>query len=121
MMGIKSLFFLPHGMQIIPGLETPYNNKFSSLNIAMLEIQKKINTENPDLILLFKPHGNLLDSAFGLYYSKSYRAYLPLLDRSNVDGSVVHSIEEYTTNWSFLIKVLKTTKNTQIPNLIWNP
>ncbi|TFH29651.1 MAG: hypothetical protein E4G98_03465 [Promethearchaeota archaeon] len=110
-MVIKSMFFLPHGMQIIPGLETPYNHNFGSLHAAMQKIQQRISAEDPDLIILFTPHGYRLESAFCLYLAKTYRAFLPKLDRSNVDGTSVHSIEEYPTNWDFLNNVLKTYKN----------
>ncbi|MFV2015987.1 MAG: hypothetical protein ACC656_11190, partial [Candidatus Heimdallarchaeota archaeon] len=64
---INSIYFLPHGMQIIPGMEDPYNSEFEKLHIEMEKIRKTLESDNSALILLITPHGLNLDSNFLIY------------------------------------------------------
>ena len=70
---ISSIHFLPHGMQIIPGLQQSYDSRFSSLDEHMREV-----TLEGEITLLITPHGLALEDEYlfynhnlfqGLYYN----------------------------------------------------
>ena len=70
---ISSIHFLPHGMQIIPGLQQSYDSRFSSLDKHMREV-----TLEGVITLLITPHGLALEDEYlfynnnlfqGLYYN----------------------------------------------------
>ncbi|MCF2140489.1 MAG: hypothetical protein K9W44_10595 [Candidatus Lokiarchaeota archaeon] len=97
-MVITSLNIVPHGMQIIPGLDPKASPEFSKMHQSMLELIKILRKENPDTIVLFTPHGYRLEQKFCLYYADTLRAYYPILNRSNVDGTQIHSTIEFSSD-----------------------
>ncbi|WP_457559432.1 DODA-type extradiol aromatic ring-opening family dioxygenase [Candidatus Harpocratesius sp.] len=101
-MVITSLNIVPHGMQIIPGLDPKAPPEFSKMHQSMLELIKILRKEKPDTIILFTPHGYQLEQDFCLYYANSLRAYYPVLNRSNIDGTQIHSTIEFSSDTELL-------------------
>jgi aromatic ring-opening dioxygenase LigB subunit len=88
-MPLEVIYFSPHGMQIIPGLENPYNESFRSLHEAMLTLSWDVCTHELDYLILVTPHGLALEKPFGIVQNEWLRGYLPYLTRSNVDGDKI--------------------------------
>lgn len=65
---ISSIHFLPHGMQIIPGLEQSYDDRFSSLDKAMREVKLQ-----GEIVLLITPHGLSLEDEYLFYKHDLYQ------------------------------------------------
>lgn len=89
---IKSVHLLPHGMQIIPGLESPYNSDFKSLHEAMEGI--KIESE---FIVLLTPHGTAVENEFLLYNHERFQGFYYHL---NPDVSIVNGVPAESKEWS---------------------
>ncbi|MHA1911330.1 MAG: hypothetical protein ACTSYA_06515 [Candidatus Kariarchaeaceae archaeon] len=87
-MPLITAYLTPHGMQIIPGLEEPYNEEFRPLHEAMLKLQEEVRKDDPDLLVILTPHGLALDETFGIYQSEQLRGFLPHLTSSNIDGKI---------------------------------
>lgn len=104
---INSMYFVPHGMQIIPGLDPAAPQEFAHFHQQMLRFKAQIASENPESILLFTPHGYLLENNFVLYNSEILRAYYPFLNRSNVDGTSIDSIMEFRTDRELIDEIWK--------------
>ena len=85
-MPISEVYFLPHGMQIIPGLEDEYSKGFLPLHDAMSSVQEECKKNCPDIFILFTPHGLASDNSFLIYKSQKLRGYYPHLVDSNIDG-----------------------------------
>ena len=93
-MPLEVIYFIPHGMQIIPNLENPYNEDFRPLHEAMLTLSKDICAQELDYLILVTPHGVALENHFGIVQNSVLRGYLPYLTRSNVDGDKIYQTLE---------------------------
>ncbi|MHA2170048.1 MAG: DODA-type extradiol aromatic ring-opening family dioxygenase [Candidatus Kariarchaeaceae archaeon] len=81
---------LPHGMQIIPGLEEPYNENFRSLHEAMVTIQHDLLKNSPDIIILISPHAHSLDERYVVYHQAVFQgSYFKVSNESVVYGDHV--------------------------------
>ncbi|MHA2249714.1 MAG: DODA-type extradiol aromatic ring-opening family dioxygenase [Candidatus Kariarchaeaceae archaeon] len=94
-MMLHSLLLLPHGMQIIPDLEQPYNEQFRSIHNAMKDIQKQMELDPPDLIILVTPHGLALDDQYLIYQHSEYQGFFYEVS----EESVVHGKVKYVRHW----------------------
>lgn len=82
---IKSVFFLPHGMQIIPGMEDPYNSDFEKLHIEMETIRKVMESESAELLVLITPHGLNLEDRFIIYEHNEFIGhYYKIIEKQSV-------------------------------------
>ena len=92
---LEKTYLLPHGLQIIPGGDNPYNEKFRSLHDAMTEIGKGFKESKPDLVFLITPHGYSLDESYVIYGQNNFQGFhYELENDSVVDGKVFK-----TLNW----------------------
>ncbi|MHA2001682.1 MAG: hypothetical protein ACTSVU_06305 [Promethearchaeota archaeon] len=115
MIPINSAILSPHGMQIIPGLENPYSDKFRSLRDAMLKTKENLEKLNPNLLILISPHGLTLDKDFGIYLNQRFRGYLPKLTDSNIDGREIIKTLEFKGNIDFSNELYQFLKQCKIP------
>ncbi|MHA2172159.1 MAG: DODA-type extradiol aromatic ring-opening family dioxygenase [Candidatus Kariarchaeaceae archaeon] len=72
---IKSVYLLPHGGIIVPGMEKSTNEKATVLHQAMLDIQKEIQRDNIELIILTSPHGYSHPTDYLIYFNQLYEAF----------------------------------------------
>ncbi|MHA2028975.1 MAG: DODA-type extradiol aromatic ring-opening family dioxygenase [Candidatus Kariarchaeaceae archaeon] len=93
---IKSVYFLPHGMQIIPGMEDPYNQDFENLHIKMTQITKLLEEDNSEIVILVTPHGLNLADQFLIYEHNEFLGnYFKIVE----DESVVYGDLIETKSW----------------------
>ncbi len=86
--------FLPHGVQIIPGIEKPYNESFKPLHKAMMKIKETVEHLMPQTIFLLTPHGIATDQHFGLYVNEQLKGKLIFGDLiSDKEYSFTNDIE----------------------------
>ncbi|MCE7736411.1 MAG: hypothetical protein GPJ54_16140 [Candidatus Heimdallarchaeota archaeon] len=82
---LNSIYFLPHGMQIIPGMEDPYNFDFEKLHIEMEKIKEVLESESSELIILVTPHGLNLEDRFLIYeHNELIGHYYRILEKQSV-------------------------------------
>lgn len=93
---IQSIYFLPHGMQIIPGMEDPYNTDFQNLHDKMTEIQINMEKEKSEYIVLITPHGLNLEDQFLTYDHNSFNGNYYKIEE---DVSVVYGQFVTTKSW----------------------
>jgi len=118
-MPLKEAYFLPHGMQIIPGLEDEYSKEFSPIHEAMLLVQEDIKKNCPDFFILFTPHGLAADESFLIYRNQILRGYYPHLVSSNVDGMEIKETLEIESDITIIDKLFShlKEKNINISNI----
>ena len=68
---LAGLAYLPHGAQIIPEIEIPYNEDFRILHNAMETIREKVSSVLPETVLIITPHGIATDSQYGMYLNET--------------------------------------------------
>ncbi len=85
---LTSVCLIPHGMQIIPGLEDHQPAAFHSLHDAMLRAGRDLRADQPDLLLLLTPHGHCIESAYLVYLHERFQGLHYRLTESNVFGEV---------------------------------
>lgn len=88
-MPLVSAYLLPHGMQLIPGLDKKRTIKFDSLSQSFTSVNHHIKKISPDRVILISPHGIALEDSFCIYMNAIARGYLPELTKSNVDGDTI--------------------------------
>ncbi|WP_371804323.1 hypothetical protein [Candidatus Lokiarchaeum ossiferum] len=88
-MPLVSAYLLPHGMQLIPGLDKKRFSKFEALTKDFTTINKHIKKKSPDRVILISPHGIALEESFCILMNANARGYLPELNDSNVDGVLI--------------------------------
>ena len=93
---ISSVNFLPHGMQILPELDSSGNEKFGLLNGYMDGITKELEKEAPNIIILFTPHGLNLSSSFLMY---QHNAFEGRYYQITPEDSVVYGDLKYLKQW----------------------
>ncbi|QEE15185.1 hypothetical protein DSAG12_01009 [Promethearchaeum syntrophicum] len=113
-MPIKEAYFLPHGMQIIPGLEAEYSKEFFPIHEAMLLVQQEIKENCPDFFILFTPHGLATDESFLIYRNQILRGYYPCLVNSNVDGTEIKEVLEIESDITMINKLFFNLKERNI-------
>ncbi|MHA1511700.1 MAG: hypothetical protein ACTSRX_08270 [Promethearchaeota archaeon] len=113
-MPILETYFLPHGMQIIPGLEDIYSNEFSAIHEAMLLVQEDVKKNCPDIFILFTPHGLAADESFLIYRNQILRGYYPHLVDSNVDGTEIKEVLKIDSDISMIDKLFSHLKEKKI-------
>jgi aromatic ring-opening dioxygenase LigB subunit len=113
-MPILETYFLPHGMQIIPGLEDIYSKKFSTIHEAMLLVQEDVKKNCPDIFILFTPHGLAADESFLIYRNQILRGYYPRLVSSNVDGTEIKEVLEIESDITMIDKLFSHLKEKKI-------
>ncbi len=118
-MPIKEAYFLPHGMQIIPGLEDKYSKEFTPTHEAMLLVQEDIKKNCPNFFILFTPHGLAADESFLIYRNQILRGYYPRLVDSNVDGNEIKEVLKIESDISMIDKLFShlKEKKTDISNI----
>ena len=118
-MPLKEAYFLPHGMQIIPGLEDEYSKEFSPIHEAMLKVQEDIKKNSPDYFILFTPHGLATDESFLIYRNQILRGYYPRLAGSNVDGTEIKEVLEIESDITMIDKLFSrlNDENINISNI----
>ncbi len=118
-MPLKEAYFLPHGMQIIPGLEDEYSKEFSPIHKAMLLVQEDIKKNCPDFFILFTPQGLAADESFLIYRNQILRGYYPRLAGSNVDGTEIKEVLEIESDISMIDQLFSHLKerNIKISNI----
>ncbi|OLS26160.1 MAG: hypothetical protein HeimC2_16520 [Candidatus Heimdallarchaeota archaeon LC_2] len=94
---IQSIYFLPHGMQIIPRIENPVNTKFNKLHDAMEEIRNKLNEEDPEYVILITPHGFNLQNQYLIYLHNEFDGNYYVI---NEKESVVYGDLIESRKWS---------------------
>ncbi len=72
---IKSLYLVPHGGVIVPGLEEEYNEKARILHESMLKVQKEIQEDKIKLIFLVSPHGYQHPTDFLIYLHQVFEGF----------------------------------------------
>ncbi len=91
---IEKIYLLPHGLQIIPGVDSPYNENFRSLHDSMTEIGKNFKESKPDIVFLITPHGYSLDENYLIYGHNSFQGFhYELGAESVVDGEVFKTLK----------------------------
>jgi len=85
---LLSAYLVPHGNQIIPGLEEPYHEGFRPLHQAMEEARRQLEGEQADLLVLVTPHGITLADAYGVYLNERLQGFYYDLRESNVFGQL---------------------------------
>jgi len=113
-MPILETYFLPHGMQIIPGLEDKYSKEFDPIHEAMLLVQEYIKKNCPDFFILFTPHGLAADESFLIYRNQILRGYYPRLVGSNVDGNEIKEVIKIDSDISMIDKLFSHLKENMI-------
>jgi len=83
-----SAYLVPHGNQIIPGLEQPYAEGFRPLHQAMEQARDRLAADGADLLILLTPHGIALPEAYGVYLNERLQGLYYDLSESNVFGQV---------------------------------
>jgi len=118
-MPISKVYFLPHGMQIIPGLEDEYSKEFLPLHEAMSSVQEECKKNCPDIFILFTPHGLASDNSFLIYRSQKLRGYYPYLVDSNIDGRDIKETIIVNSDLSLTDKLYSHLKenNVEISNI----
>lgn len=82
---IKSVYFLPHGMQIIPGMEDPYNTDFEQLHNEMEKIREILKQEKSEHLILITPHGLNLEDRFLIYEHNEFIGhYYKIIEKQSV-------------------------------------
>lgn len=82
---LNSIYFLPHGMQIIPGMENPYNFDFEKLHNEMEKISETLEAENSELLILVTPHGLNLENDFLIYEHNEFTGnYYNIVEKKSV-------------------------------------
>ena len=113
-MPLTEAYFLPHGMQIIPGLEDKYSEEFFPIHEAMLLVQEDIKNKCPDFFILFTPHGLAADESFLIYRNQILRGYYPRLVDSNVDGNEIKEVLKINSDISMIDKLFSHLKEKKI-------
>ncbi len=108
---IESVHLLPHGMQIIPGLEKPYNTNFQSLHHQMDKLD--INSE---YILLITPHGNAIEEDYLVYGHDIFQGIYYELNNSVVDGDYLFS-RKWTGDSKYSETLINALNNIEIKEL----
>lgn len=88
-MPLEVIYFTPHGLQIIPELEQPYNEDFRPLHDAMMTLSKDIVTKKLDFLILISPHSLSLEDQFGIVLNEKLQGDLPFLTDSNIMGEKI--------------------------------
>lgn len=114
-MGLEALYFVPHGMQIIPGLENPYTESFRPLHQAMESLKADVSSHSIDLYFLITPHGMGLENRFGIVKNAALRGHIPYLTRSNVDGDRIFQTIECPGNPEYAQKLNDLEVNAGVP------
>ena len=86
-MPLEVIYFTPHGLQIIPELEQPYNEDFRPLHDAMMTLSKDIVTKKIDFLILISPHSLSLEDQFGIVLNEKLQGDLPFLTDSNIKST----------------------------------
>ncbi len=99
---MTSVYFLPHGLQIIPGVDKEQSEGFQSLHGYMKEIGTEFQKQNPKKLILITPHGYRLESDYLIYYHNRYMAHhYAIKDDSVVFGDIFHTLQiSGNTNFS---------------------
>jgi len=113
-MPLLETYFLPHGMQIIPGLEDKYSKEFTPIHQVMLLVQEDIKKKCPDFFILFTPHGLAADESFLIYKNQILRGYYPHLVDSNVDGNEIKEVLKVDSDISMIDKLFSHLKENMI-------
>jgi aromatic ring-opening dioxygenase LigB subunit len=91
---LEKIYLLPHGLQIIPGVDKPYNEKFKSLHDSMTQIGINFKESKPDIVFLVTPHGYSLDKSYVIYGHNNFQGFhYELEDESVVDGKVFKTLK----------------------------
>lgn len=90
---IKSIYFLPHGMQIVPGVEDHQIPDFRVLHEYMLQVADEISQDGTSNIILITPHGYNLQDKFTIYMHDNFYGYTYKLKDSVVHGEILEKIE----------------------------
>jgi len=99
---MTKLYFLLHGMQVIPELENPYNEDFRALHNSMELVASQIETLQPKTIVLLTPHGYNLDERYLVYLHEKFSGSFFRIDPHL---SVVHGELVETKNWNGDVEV----------------
>ncbi|MDH5401541.1 MAG: hypothetical protein OEZ01_10075 [Candidatus Heimdallarchaeota archaeon] len=112
---LKSIYFLPHGMQMIDGLEQPYNENFRSLHEMMQQISNEIESDGSDMVLLVTPHGYNLSNKYLIYQHDEFQGYLySVSDDDVVKGNLV-SKHSWIGDSARSIELLNILEENNIP------
>ncbi|MHA2249626.1 MAG: DODA-type extradiol aromatic ring-opening family dioxygenase [Candidatus Kariarchaeaceae archaeon] len=110
-MVIKSVYFVPHGGVMVPGLEKEYNEDARILHEAMEKIQKEIKEDGIKLIFLTNPHGYSHPTDYLVYLHQIFEGYQIFYDEEKA------SIKQYV--WPGNIQVaqllIQMLRETGIP------
>ena len=77
---LKSIYFLPHGMQILPGVEDPYNEGFRSLDQSMKAVGENFDKQKNDIIILITPHAHSISENYLIYGHNLYQSLYYKID-----------------------------------------
>ncbi len=86
---LKEILFLPHGVQIIPDVERPYNKDFSRLHQTMSRVSQEVIKESPTTVVVITPHGIATDNQFGIYHNRQ------------LAGRIAFDVHEHPENFIF--------------------
>lgn len=113
---IQSIYLLPHGMQVIPGLEDSPANDFSKLNTNMMKITDYIKNDNPDLIILITPHGYADMTDYLIYYHSKFQGfYYKIKPEDSVVYGDLYSTKFWDGDISNADLLIEVFENNQIP------
>jgi|GEM_PF-3002994 len=85
---LLSAYLVPHGNQIIPGLEEPYPAGFLPLHEAMQRARSELAADAAEILILLTPHGITLPDAYGVYLNERLQGFYYDLSESNVFGQL---------------------------------
>jgi len=85
---LTSVYLVPHGMQVIPGLEEPYHEGFRPIHEALLQAGRDREADGPELLILLTPHGHTLPGSYLVYLHGRFQGLLYALTESNVFGEL---------------------------------
>jgi aromatic ring-opening dioxygenase LigB subunit len=85
---LSSILMLPHGSEIIPTADRPYNEAFRPLHEAMLQAGASVAERKTGLIILMTPHGYGLGTAYNVYLHDRYDGLFHDLSHSNIFGQI---------------------------------
>jgi len=109
---INHILFLPHGMQIIPGVEDTQAEPFLYLHQAMEEVIEQVEWDG-DQVILLTPHGYNLEEDLVIYNHKQFQGSIFKLEDSVVYGEAISQLE-ITGNTELNQKILQQTSELPI-------
>ena len=92
---LRNIVFLPHGMQIIPGVEKEPLEKFMTINNHMEELMEQYASRNmTNNVVMLTPHGYNLAEKLVVYNHEKFKGTIfSLSQESNIYGEALFSFE----------------------------